>query len=159
MEKKNGPVRALQLLFMALLYGQLLFAVLTLVLIKSGLIKATTDAATERKFELACLVISIIAVPSAFALFKRKMEQVRVIANLSDRFVEYRGACIMKYFLIEIPTLLSIVFYLLTGNWAFIIIAVLLMFIFMSQNPIRQRIKTDLQVDDIAIDEMNNLKG
>jgi hypothetical protein len=158
MEKKNGPIRVLQFLFMALLYGQLIFAVLTLVLIKSGLFIPGIDVATERKFEIACLVISVIAVPSAFALFKRKLEQVNTITNLSDRFFEYRGACIMKYFLLEIPALLSIVFYLLTAKWIFIIVAVILIFIFMSQNPIRQRIKIELGVDDIEIDEINNLK-
>ena len=159
MEKKNGPIRVLQILFMALLYGQLIFAVLVLILVKAGLFKASVDGKTERIFEIVGLVISFVAVSSALWLFKRKMETVNKIIKLEDRFIEYRGACITKYSLLEIPSLLSIVFYLLTGKWNFIMIAVALIFIFMGQNPIRQRIKAEMNIDDAQVDEINKLQG
>ena len=158
MEKKNGPVRVLQLLFMAMLYGQLVFAILVLVLLKTGLFKGVIESKTERIFEAVSLGVTFIAVATALVLFKKKMEEVKSIANLAKRFTEYRNACVIKYTLMEIPSMLAIVFYMLTAKWNFLVIAVIVIFIFMSQNPIRQRIKAELGVDDIEIDEMNNLE-
>ncbi|MGE5109156.1 MAG: hypothetical protein ACM3H8_16580 [Sphingobacteriales bacterium] len=158
MEKKNGTVRVLQLLFMAMLYGQILFAILVLVLVKAGLFNGVIETETERIFEAVCLGVSFIAIATAFVLFKRRIEQVKAIASLSGRFTEYRNACVIKYTLLEIPSLLAVVFYMLTAKWNFLLIAVMMIFIFMSQNPIRQRIKVELGVDDIEIDKINNLK-
>lgn len=158
MEKQNGPVRVLQLLFMAMLYGQILFAILVLVLVKAGFFKGVIETETERIFEAICMGVSFIAIATAFILFKRKMEQVKTIKNLASRFTEYRNACVVKYTLMEIPSLLAVVFYMLTARWNFLLMAVIVIFIFMSQNPIRQRIKVELGVDDIEIDEINNLK-
>ncbi|HET9057848.1 MAG TPA: hypothetical protein VFN30_13465 [Chitinophagaceae bacterium] len=159
MEKKSGPIRALQLMFIALLCGQLLFAALTLALVKTGIVNLVVENKTERIFEAVCLSASFICVWIAFTLFKRKLEQARSYSLLANRFNEYRTACVVKYALLEMPTLLCIIFYFLTGKWNFIIMAVILIFIFMSQNPIRARIKIELQTDDAGIDEINNLKG
>lgn len=156
MEKKNGPVRALQILFMAMLYGQILFALLSFILVKYGFFKQVNfQLKTEKIFETLSVIISFVAVLLAFSVFKKKIEQARKNVALKEKFTEYRTACIIKYAMIEAASLLSIIFYLLTSKWNFIVIAVLLIFIFMSQNPIRQRIKTELMVDDTDVEEMN----
>ncbi|RTL57610.1 MAG: hypothetical protein EKK37_16395 [Sphingobacteriales bacterium] len=155
MEKKNGPIRALQILFLALLVGQLLFALLAFVLVKFGLFSGGLDAGTEKIFETVYTVIALTAVLMAFTLFKRKLASLREIISVIEKFNEYRKVCITKYAMLEGASLLSIIFFLVTVNYSFIIAGVILILVFMSQNPIRQRIKTELMVDDSDVDKMN----
>lgn len=155
MEKKNGPVRALQILYMALLVGQFMFGLLAFTLVKSGLFTGGLDAKTEKFFETVYIIIAITAVMLAFTLFKNKLENTRQIVAAVEKFKEYRSACITKYAMLEGATLLSILFFMGTANYSFLIIGFVLIMVFMSQNPIRQRIKTELMVDDAEVDEMN----
>ncbi|MBI1781162.1 MAG: hypothetical protein HYR66_07295 [Sphingobacteriales bacterium] len=155
MEKKNGPVRALQTLFMALLYGQILFAILAFALVKTGIMEPIEDINTEKVYEVFFLSMAIISALLGFALSKKKTEQAKEIVALKEKFAMYRSACITKYAMIEAAALFCIIFYLLSTKWSFLVAALTLIFLFMSQNPIRQRIKTELLVDDTDVDEMN----
>lgn len=158
MEKKNGPVKALQIVFMAMLVGQILFALLSFILLKYGLFNNGFEVKTEKIFETLAVIISLAALLLSSSVFKRKTERAREIVSLKEKFAEYRSASITKFALLESASLLNIIFYLLTGKWSFITMAIIMIFIFMTQNPIRQRIKTELQVSDTEIDEINNLQ-
>ncbi|MBI2731670.1 MAG: hypothetical protein HYX40_13145 [Sphingobacteriales bacterium] len=157
MEKKNGPVRALQIIFMAMLYGQILFAILAIALVKAWLMKPVEDVNTEKIYEVFCLVMAVTSTLLGFGLAKKKLEQAPTIVSLKGKFELYRSASITKFAMIEAGTLLCLIFYLLSTKWSFWVAAIILIFVFMSQNPIRQRIKTELNVDDAEVDEMNTL--
>lgn len=159
MEKKNGPVRALQIVYLALLTGQLLFAVIAFVLVKSGFFGGTIASAVEKILQTIYVIATIAAIWIAFYLFKKKLEQAEHLLTLKEKFNVYRSACITKYALLEGANLLSVVFFLITANSIFLIFAVVLMFVFMTLNPIRQRIKFDLQLEDADIDKLNDLQG
>jgi hypothetical protein len=155
MEKKNGPVRALQILFMALLYGQILFVILAFALVKTGIMKPVDEINSEKVYEVFFLSMAIISALLSFALSKKKIEDAKAIVSIKEKFAAYRSACVMKYAMIEAATLFCIIFFLLSSRMSFLIAALILIFLFMSQNPIRQRIKTELMVDDTDVDEMN----
>lgn len=159
MEKKNGPVRALQIVYVALLAGQLLFAIIAFVLVKTGFFAGMIALAVEKILQTIYVVAAINAIWIAFYLFKKKIEQARQILSLNEKFTVYRSACITKYALLEGANLLSLIFFLVTANYIFFIFAVVLIFVFMTLNPIRQRIKFDLQLEDADIDKLNDLQG
>jgi hypothetical protein len=159
MEKKNGPVRALQVLFVMMLSGQILFAFIAFILVKNGLFALAIEATALKVFETVFLAIIFIAYLLAFALSKYQIARARLIDILPQKFTAYRNACILKYALMEGATLTGIVFYLLMAKWSYLIMVAVFIFLFMSQNPVRQRIKIELQVDDADIDVMNELKS
>lgn len=155
MEKKNGPVKALQILFMAMLYGQILFAILVFALVKTGIMEPVEKITSEKVYEVLFLSMAIISALLGFSLSKKKIEEAKGIVSIKEKFAAYRPACIIKYAMIEAAVLFCIIFYLLSAKWTFIMAALILIFIYMSQNPIRQRIKSELMVTDADVDEMN----
>ena len=155
MEKNNGPVRALQMLFIAMLYGQIIFALIAFILVRYQFFTVNIEYGTGRSLETIAIIVSFAAVLLSYNLFKRRVGQAIQIVAPKEKFAEYRTACIIRYAIQESATLISLIFYLLTAKWNFIVIAIILIFIFMSQNPIRQRIKAELMVSDTDIDEMN----
>ncbi|MFT3909498.1 MAG: hypothetical protein QM737_08745 [Ferruginibacter sp.] len=150
--QQTGGYKALKILFAALLTGQLLFAVLSVYF------------ATERKLELHrhdldnvfLIVLAIIATICVLAgnkLFKQKTENLNNQQRpLAERFSEYRAASIIRWALLEGPCLFGIICLMLTANYYFLIAISILLLLFISTAPKKNKVANDLGINTNDLD-------
>jgi hypothetical protein len=103
-------------------------------------------------------VVAIILSAGGFyfgtVLFKKKLLQVRELLTVKEKMVLYRAACILQWAMIEGPCLFVIISFLLTGNYAFLALAVVLMLLFTMMAPSKLKIAFQLQLSEQEIAEL-----
>ena len=83
------------------------------------------------------------------------MMQLREMqTNTKEKFLLYRAASILQWALLEGPSLFCILCFFLTGNYAFLALAIAIMFLFILMAPSKNKIVTQLQISESEIDEL-----
>ena len=102
--------KTLQIIFLALLLGQLAFAI-----IGNMILDEQTGIDTGALIYLVPVVlISLIAL--SFYIFNNRMANVNMEASLDEKFKIYRNSSIIRWSMIEIGNLLAIVAAIVEGN-------------------------------------------
>lgn len=155
MQQKGNEFKALQILHMAMLTGMTIFAVISVFLVIQGMVKVNV-AAFEKPLQVVALLASVGGTAAGFALFNKRLKSIQVMDTAQNRLGAYRAAAILRWALIEGPILLSIIFFLLTGNYAFLALAIALILVFVVVRPAKPVIVFLLQLTE---QEVNELEG
>lgn len=93
-----------------------------------------------------------IAVAISYWLFGIRLNVAKQQSSLSDKLNTYRSATIIRFALIEGALLLTVVFYLLTGNLVLLGIAGigLVVLALLHPNPVKLKVDLDLSPTDLA---------
>ncbi len=93
-----------------------------------------------------------IAVALSYWLFGMRLNAAKQQSNLSDKLNSYRSGTILRFALIEGATLLTLVFYLLTGNLLLLGIAGigLVVLVLHHPNPVKLKMDLDLSPAELA---------
>jgi hypothetical protein len=93
-----------------------------------------------------------IAVALSYWLFGLRLNVAKQQSSLSDKLNTYRAATILRFALIEGAALLTVVFYLLTGNLVLLGIAAigLVVLSLHHPNPLKIKMDLDLSPTDLA---------
>ena len=111
----------LTLIYLPLLFMQVLFGGVSYYLVTSG--QFATDAAGVDTFKLiALLVVSFGLLASAF-VSKAQFKAIKQKTSLPDKMKAYRPALLIKWSLLEVPGMLCLVFFLLTGSFVILALA------------------------------------
>ncbi len=102
------------------------FAVLIFALSKSGYLHpAATGTNVAKTLQVTAILFSVLLFIVGLNLFKRGMLKARNSSEGgAERFAKYRSACILWWAMIEAPGIFAVVGYALTGNMAFLVLAV-----------------------------------
>ena len=152
MDYQNKPtsspaafVKTNQIIHLALLTGQLMFAVVTYSITSpKGIIHFTfqnNDAFTS--------VAILLAVGGFFLgnfLFKQELNSATEKSSLREKLMAYQTGLIKRLAPMEGGSLFSIVVFMLTGNLFFLLIAGLIIFYFITLRPTKGKIQTDLSL-------------
>lgn len=107
--------KTLQIIFLALLLGQLAFAI-----IGNMILNEQTGMDTGALIYLVpVILISLIAL--SFYIFNNRMAKVNLEASLEEKFKVYRNSSIIRWSMIEIGNLLAIVAAIAEGNSLYLI--------------------------------------
>lgn len=124
----------------ALFTGFTGFAIVTLILRMNGF-SSDTDESFERILQVVCVIVSLACLLTGFTVFKKKILAARNSpAPGEQRMDQYKAACVLWWALIEGPGLLAIIGYLLTGNEAFLALAIFHIVILLAFMPRKQNI-------------------
>ena len=144
---------ALNILFYALLAGQLIFLG-----IATGL-KLVGEFPNVAGLEQALKYASIIFVAGGYLagtkLFNGRLAQLREQSNLQDQLNGYRGLSITRWALLEGPVLLTTVSYLLTGQSLLLGLAAGAIVLFITLRPGKDRIIRDLSLSSDAAAQLD----
>lgn len=88
-----------------------------------------------------------IAVALSYWLFGVRLNVAKQQTSLSDKLNAYRGATILRFALIEGAALLTVVFYLLTGNLVLLGIAGIGLVVMLLHHPNLVKLKMDLDLN------------
>jgi len=139
----NTFVRTLTIIHLALVTGVLIFVGIVMYL-QNKPMRMAID--TNDTMLLIYPVIAIAGVFMSQTIFKRILSVAKQKTTLKEMLGSYQAASIIKYVLIEGPVMIGLVFYLLTGNGAFLAIAAFLIFYLIVQKPAQEKIKNELEL-------------
>jgi len=145
MESKAKDLKTLQILYFALLTGQVLLGLVACFLVSRGFLNASLRSITYILLIITAF-LSIGALAAGHVLFHKRLVRLRGQTDLAMKIQDYRAACILKWALFEFPCLLAIVFYLNTNQQAFLGLAGLLLLNFGSNYPSRNKVVGDLDL-------------
>ncbi len=93
--------------------------------------------------------MSVVLVIAAFAMFKKKVENIRTSADsTAEKLSRYRATSIIRWAILEAPTLLVIIAFLLTSQQVLLIIAAVLLLIFYYTKPTASKVAQDLGISE-----------
>jgi len=124
MPKEKGPFQVLKILHLAMLAGFTLLTVAILIIMRVSP-NTTRDESYERILQIVTVVISVATLLIGFNLFRRKIIELHNSRDTAEKRMEqYKTALIRWWAMIEGPGLLAAIGLFLTGNYAFLALAV-----------------------------------
>ena len=152
--QKGNALKVLHVLHKALLMGQVLFAAACVYIIYS---KTVLPSAVEEEklLQVVALILTAGGIYGGMTIFKKRLMLIREMqTDARQKFAEYRVASIIQWALLEGPSLFCIICFFLTGNYAFIALAVVIMFLFAAIGPSKNKILTQLQITESELDAL-----
>lgn len=144
-QSRQANIKSLTFIHTALTMGQLLFAGLTFYLTSTRTI--TPDLALNEAFKFVVPGIVIIGIISSNGLFKTLIKSAKGKQNLSEKMAAYQTASIIRWAMLEGPSLFAIVCYLLTGNYKFLLMAGAVIAVFIMNKPSKDKLVQDLELN------------
>ena len=151
MEKQlinSNELRALKIIHTALFAGQIVFGSVAFFLVYSGRFSSSAKD-LEKILQILAIVFCGLGYYFSTYLFKKKLLLIRESnANATAKFESYRAASIVQWALLEAPAIFTIICFLVTGNYAFLVLAGLIIGIFYLLSPSKQKIILLLQLNE-----------
>jgi len=145
MEPQPNELKAIRILYLALLIGQIIFAVIVTVLNESGILSIKNDSLVL-PLQVIVLLFAAGGIAASIFLFRKKLSDINPEDELSKKLEKYRAALILRFALCEMPTLFAIIAYFITHNRSFLWITILLIVNFISLYPSGRKIAGQLQL-------------
>jgi len=144
--------RLLNILFAALLIGQILFAAIAVFVNYTQPIASPFTPELQQLFLIIVPVVAVVNIAISYFIFTVKIKAIRNETEWRRRLESYQAALIMRYALMEMPSLLAIVIFMLTGNYLFLgvmaAMVLLLLYIKPSANAMVHHLQ--LHYNDVA---------
>jgi MFS family permease len=138
--------KALQVIYFALIAGQIIFGLIAFFLNQeAGFYSEDPQLRSIFIFIVPVFVIGGFMASKIF--FKKRVEEAKNKTSLIEKMSYYRAALILRYAFLEGPTFLSIIVYLLTNNWYFLVIAGFMIVIFFTIMPTSERASNELELN------------
>lgn len=149
-----GGIRALTIIHKALLVGQVLFISVCFFLVAAKMNNQVPEN-VDRILQVAALIFSAAGFFIGATLFKNKILQLRNMdVTVKEKFASYRSSCILQWALMEGPCLFCIICFFLTGNYAFVALASVLILLFAMQAPSKLKITFHLGLRGDELEEL-----
>jgi hypothetical protein len=107
--------KTLKLLHIALIVGQILFALVVVFMFSRGRILDNPQILINI-IDYSLIGSIICFLPASYLYYKWKSDKLKTATELKFKMNGYRNILIVRYALLEIPSLVSIVAVMLTGN-------------------------------------------
>ncbi len=153
MNKASG-FKTMNILHKAFLLGQIIFFALSIFIVYSKMIEPPAKE-LNKLFQLMVIIVAAGGYFSGAAIFKNKLVQIgEMKSSTKEKFEIYRVASIIKWSLLEGPFIFSIIGFVLTGNYAFLALAFVLMLLFTIESPTDIKIAMHLGISESELKEL-----
>ena len=151
----SSPFKDLQTIYRVLLYSQIGFWIIALLLVQFGGIKPFAAESLDRLLQVIAVFYSFIAVIVGLQLFRRRLEAIKQLEiPARDKLIQYKSASIVQWALLEGAGIFCIISYIITGNWSFLGLAIMLLAVFGGLNPFKQKVMLQLRLNDTDVTGM-----
>jgi hypothetical protein len=138
-------VKALILLHTAMLVGQLLFAIIAYIMFRNK--TPMIEENTSKILQSIAAILTLGGGFAAFFVFRKSIEELQLTArSFNEKINAYRAASIIKFALLETPSLFGIIGFILTNNITFMLLSVVLILVFAGQKPTLPMMMRDMNV-------------
>jgi len=153
--KTTGAFAVLKIIHNALLAGQILFIA---VLFYLGYTKEQIPSLrnTDKILQVVAIAFAAAAFFGGARFFKQKLSEIRANdkASIKEKLDKYKVASIVQWALLEGACLFCGVSYFITGNAAFLALALVLMLLFGMQAPVKSKIAFQLGLNITDVEEL-----
>jgi len=143
MQNSKSYLKTLTIIHFALAVGQIIFAII--VFAHHQKTEMVVDPINDVMF-IPFLVTLLMAFAVGPVIYKKLLSQVHG-KSLTIKLNQFRAASIVKYALIEGPSLFGIVIYFLSGNFFYLLVSGLLIIYFLTLRPTKEKIEKGLNLD------------
>jgi hypothetical protein len=142
--KLAEQIKSVQIIFLALLAGQIIFLFISVFLVQSGNVKPNDE------LFLILFIVDLMIITPAIVLgpmiYRGFIERANTKKLTEEKFILYRQGVIIKLALVEAPTIFSIVGFLLTGSFIFLILAIGVLILFFFHKPTLEKFAEDFNI-------------
>ena len=156
-QTKPSEIKALSIIHLALLLGQVFFTLISLFLIYSKNSSSSSSSLQQYSQQLIilCIILGVAGYLFGKNLFRKKLEQINGdVKSVPEKFNGYRSACITRWALLEAPSLFSLILFFLTGNYIILVVGVAIMLLFFTTRPSLQKVVSDLGISEAEIENI-----
>lgn len=140
------------MLHKAMFGGLIVFAVVAFFLVYKGLFQQGLQA-YDRELQLAAILFCFGGFYLGSAIFKKRMRLLREAeTSVANKLNGYRSAAIIQWALLEGPALFSLLCFLMVGNYAFLVLAIVFIIFFAIIGPNKTKIMILLGLSETAMD-------
>jgi hypothetical protein len=137
-------MKKLQTLYQAMLMGQVLFAGVAIFIKQQSIITNVTKDISQI-LEVVALLVSFGSVWAGMSLYRKRIAALKETpGEVAKKINNYTATSIIKWAMTEGPYVFCIIGYLLTGNWAFLGLAAVLLFVFAGYAPQKSKVIAEL---------------
>ena len=147
--RKRSSFKSLQRIHTSMLAGMVLFAIVSAVVHFQG--RPAPNGNLNKILQVSVLAVGFILIKTGLAIFDRRLGTIPATATFAQKMADYKTAAIIKWLMIEVPVLFSVVSFIIIRNYAFMVLAFGLMILFAFQGPVKQKIMLELQISDEEI--------
>lgn len=140
----EGFLRSLSVIHLALLAGQVIFGIVAYAQSKKIYFGIHN---MDSVFMYIVPLVAIGGFMGGYLMFKKQLTVIRSKSSLGEKVIAYQTALIVRYALLEGPSLLAIVIYMQDGNLFFLGIAGLMILYFLSLRPTMEKVENDLDLN------------
>ncbi len=137
-------IKQLKIIFFALAAGQISYFIVTLILMQSEMVTLNKDFSTVGGFIVPVIVIILVVASRLF--YNRLINSKADGTSEEEKLLTYRTGSILKFALLEGANFLSITFYLLTGDFLYAAMFVIIIAIFFANFPSRERFISEFRL-------------
>jgi len=138
--------KALKIVHIALMSGIFFFVVIANVLIQMGFDDVATDQILNVFIYLVPASI-LVGVLGSNTVFKARLQKCIEEPGLKKKMDMYRSSLVLKFAFIEGPAFLTVIAFLMTGNYLYMLAIALLLFIFWTFRPTKEKAIMELELD------------
>jgi|SRR6056297_1703624 len=136
--------RSLTLIYSSMIFGQVFFFLIAFYLRNEWLIHPEFSNLEVFKWIVPLFTGGSIYQSNIF--FKRRIKKARQKPTFARKMDDYRIALLVRYALWEVPSLLAIAAYFLTGQWLYLSLSALVILVFLAHRPDIDRARRELDV-------------
>jgi len=150
----HGYFKALSIVFLGLLSGQVFFGLIAFFLQFSGKL-GPVGAELLNVFVYVVAVLIVGGFISSRLMFNKMLKLAKEKTDLSEKMTAYRSALIIRYALLEAPIFFSILAYVYLGHYFFLVTAALLLVYFTTLRPTPFKAVRDLDMSSTEMEILN----
>jgi hypothetical protein len=138
--------KMITVLHYAMLMGQVIFGIVAFYIVSGGQI-AENGSQLNDTFRVIVPLMIMGGLTASWYFTRTRIEAMPAKSGLIEKLVQYRTVFIIKLALLEAPSLLAIVAFLLTGNFLYLALAGLVILVFVINRPTKFKIANELKLD------------
>ncbi len=153
--KKATAFATLSLMHKALLAGQIIFSVVMFILVQQKIFEPVLTK-HEKIMQVIALIFAALSLFIGASFFKKKLALINdnMVIDAKAKLSQYQSASLVQWSLLEAAILVCGISYLLAGNYAFLVLAAVLILYFAMLIPVKTKIAAQLNLQTSELDEL-----
>ncbi len=150
----GGYFKSVKIVHFALIAGIVFFALISTFLHQNGY--KTFGEDLDGPFLIIVPLLALAGIFTSNFLYKKRINEIDKQLPLSVKLVNYRAALIVKLALLEAPSFFTVIAYLLTGNYIYLGIVLILLIVFLLYTPTKEKLINELELPRAEAEIINN---
>jgi uncharacterized membrane protein len=143
-------------IFLSVLIGQVFLLVAASYLVNKNAYFKTFSFSYNNTILYISGIATFLFMIASYAIFKRNLKSINTLENIDDKLTQYKQALILRYFLVEIPTIYSLIMFVFTKDRLYALYAIILLFYMLRSKPTKENLLIDLKLTENEISGSDN---